>query len=87
MIKRVLTLHESVEKVLKKHENKKHADKILSLNEKLLLNELIAVLEPIFQITEKTSGQKYPTMSIILPAIEKLNQTVNCNFFVNYAFN
>ena len=53
MIKRILTLHESVERVLKKHENKKNADKIFSLNETLPLNELIAVLEPIFQITEK----------------------------------
>ena len=76
MIQRLVLLHKSVTRVLHTKENEQYLDKNLSDEEIIELKEVCEVLKCFYLITEKMSGEKYPTLSIILPSIEILKKTV-----------
>ena len=76
MLERFLILNQSVTRVLHLKGNEKHLDKNLDEQEISDLAEVCKVLKPFFTITEKMSGEKYPTLSMILTSIEVLKKYV-----------
>jgi hypothetical protein len=53
-----------------------HKDKVLSDPELLVIKDICDVLRPFSYITEKLSGERYPTLSMIMPAIGLLEKSV-----------
>lgn len=76
MLERVIRLYKSITRVFYIKEHEQHKDKNLTESEIKDLKEICTVLNPFFLITEKLSGEKYPTISIILPSIELLKKSV-----------
>jgi hypothetical protein len=76
MLKRVVTLKNSIKRVLNLREGVSHVDKDLSDEEYQKIDELCSVLEPFFLMTERLSAEKYPTSSLIWPAQIKLYSEV-----------
>jgi hypothetical protein len=68
MLKRVVSLKDSIKRVLHQREGETHANKNLSDIEYTHINELCSVLKPFFSMTERLSAEKYPTASVIWPA-------------------
>ena len=70
MLDRVIRLYKSITRVLYIKGNEHHKDKNLKDSEIADLKEICNVLKPFSIITEKLSGEKYPTISIIVPSKE-----------------
>ena len=68
----MMKLHDSIKDVLNKPPHTNHKEKLLKWHENSLLEELIDLLEPIFDITLLLGGSKYVSCSVILPAVTKL---------------
>ena len=77
MIERVLVLSENIRRVLNLNGNEKYLDRCLTNNEITDLGDLIRVIKPFDVVTEKLSGEKFPTRSIIVPSMKMLYKNVN----------
>ena len=80
MLDRIVKLNETVNSILQRSENKKHADKRLSSLEITHVQELCTVLKPFYIVTEKLSSQKFATQSMIIPALSALYNSVTFKF-------
>ena len=77
MIERVLLLSENIRRVLNLNGNEKYLGRFLTPNEIKDLADLIKVIKPFDVVTEKLSGEKFPTWSIIVPSMKMLYKNVN----------
>lgn len=66
MIRSVLNAYDAVRVILNDSSNKEHRYLLLKDDEIELLEELLTVLEPFYDFTERLSGSKYVTCSIII---------------------
>ena len=59
-------------------DSEKHRDKDLmpTSQEFTVAEELLAILKPFNDTTEAVSGERYPTLSIVLPILELLHVTL-----------
>ena len=76
MLERILKLNDSINNILQRKENKKHADKKISDEELTNITELCNVLEPFYYVTVQISSQKFATLSMVIPAVHALYESV-----------
>lgn len=69
MIKRLMDLKESLSAALVSIQN---APTMLTSEQRDNIAECVNLLEPFFQMTEKLSGEKYPTISMVIPIVRGL---------------
>ena len=67
----LLRQQQAVCAVLLDSEKRSDRDLMLTSQEFLVAEELLAILEPFNDATEVVSGEKYPTIGIVLPVLHK----------------
>lgn len=84
MLARLVETFQSVNRVLVAYRNEEYIAKNLTQNEIVQIKELLIVLEPFFLVTERMSTEKYPSLSMVLPATytlyKKVKRIKNFNF-------
>ncbi|KAG5306571.1 ZBED1 protein, partial [Acromyrmex insinuator] len=68
--------------------NVQHLQKMIMNDEFGILKEVITILQPIELITKKIGGDKYPTVSIVIPIIRCMEESINnCIPMINNSIN
>ena len=77
MIKRVLEQLSPLNLILKKDKN--HENLVLKEQDEKILTEAQEVLDPFVDITNKLSGEKYGTLSMVIPSLLYLENSLKPN--------
>ena len=74
MLQSVFDAHDSVKSVIYSNSEikKKYSHILLNSKETEVIEDLIELLQPFYQLTEKMSGTKYVTISTVLPGVTRL---------------
>jgi hypothetical protein len=80
MLSRILRVRDAISTVLSKREYQKYRSMNLNDAEIRKIESLVKILEPFYFITEKVSGGKYATSSMIFPSCFYLYKRVSDSF-------
>ena len=76
MLNRTCRLNNKIQRVLMSDINKKHLHKNLAVTEITIVKILVYILHPFFVLSEKLSGSKFSTRSMILDSVKILYNTI-----------
>jgi len=77
MMQRLVTLCPSIRRVLLIPRNTEHSQKLISLDEEEKVKDLVEALQVFQCVTNTISGEKFFTMSLVMPSIVLNRKQVN----------